>query len=145
MPLKTVRKQAVQADELLKKEKKKKKKGKGQTSRSFNDGKSEKYWLLMTESSTWSWEDQRANGGITNWNGSKNKVTQKYLKSMKLGDLFFFYHSGFTAGSKARRIAGVVRVVHEWWYSEDGVGFVDVKAVGKIRKTLILKEIREDH
>ncbi|WJX59950.1 hypothetical protein P8452_45216 [Trifolium repens] len=69
-----------------------------------------KRFLLKTEPSEWSWEDQEANGGISKWDGVKNKQAQKYLKSMSLNDLCFFYHSG----SKARRIVGVVSVIREW-------------------------------
>lgn len=98
------------------------------------------YWLLKTEPGDWSWEDQAANGGVTKWDGVKNKQAQKYLKSMKLADLCFFYHSG----AKARRIVGVVTVVKEW-YEDDGGGAVDVKAVGEMRGPVDLKEMKGDH
>lgn len=100
------------------------------------------YWLLKTEPGEWSWEDQAANGGITKWDGVKNKQAQKHLKSMKVNDLCFFYHSG----TKARRVVGVVSVVREW-YSEDddnGDGSVDVKAIGEMRKPVDLKEMKGD-
>ncbi|CAN6554737.1 unnamed protein product [Malus baccata var. baccata] len=98
------------------------------------------YWLLKTEPGEWSWEDQAANGGVTKWDGVKNKQAQKYLKSMKLSDLCFFYHSG----AKARRVVGVVSVVREW-YSEGGDdGVVDVKAVGEMRRPVDLKEMKRD-
>ncbi|KAI3851774.1 hypothetical protein MKW92_003289 [Papaver armeniacum] len=37
------------------------------------------------------------------------------MKSMKLGDLCFFYHSG----NKSRRIVGVVSVIKEWYFTDD--------------------------
>ncbi|KAF9618660.1 hypothetical protein IFM89_002355 [Coptis chinensis] len=95
------------------------------------------YWLLKTEPGEWSWEDQEANEGISNWDGVKNKQAQKYMKSMKLGDLCFFYHSG----SKSRRIVGVVSVTKEW-YSDKHEGAVDVKAVGVMRRPVDLKEMK---
>jgi len=102
-------------------------------------GKEDKqFWLLKTEPGEWSWEDQAANGGLSNWDGVKNKQAQKYLKSMKLSDLCFFYHSG----SKSRRVVGVVTVVKEWY--EDGGGAVDVKAVGEMRRPVDLKEMKGD-
>ncbi|XP_009335344.3 thymocyte nuclear protein 1 [Pyrus x bretschneideri] len=98
------------------------------------------YWLLKTEPGEWSWEDQAANGGVTKWDGVKNKQAQKYLKSMKLSDLCFFYHSG----TKARRVVGVVSVLREW-YSEGGDdAVVDVKAVGEMRRPVDLKEMKRD-
>ncbi|KAF5184607.1 Thymocyte nuclear protein [Thalictrum thalictroides] len=97
------------------------------------------YWLLKTEPGEWSWEDQEANGGISQWDGVKNKQAQKYMKSMKLGDLCFFYHSG----TKSRRIVGVVVVTKEW-YSHKEEGAVDVKAVGEMRRPVDLKEMKGD-
>ncbi|KAG6762579.1 hypothetical protein POTOM_033088 [Populus tomentosa] len=102
-------------------------------------GKQKQYWLLKTEPGEWSWDDQASNGGISNWDGVKNKQAQKNLKAMKLNDLCFFYHSG----SNARRVVGVVTVVKEW-YDEGGEGVVDVKAVGEMRRPLDLKELKGD-
>lgn len=102
-------------------------------------GKENQYWLLKTEPGEWSWDDQASNGGISNWDGVKNKQAQKNLKAMKLNDLCFFYHSG----SKARRVVGVVTVVKEW-YDEGGEGVVDVKAAGEMRRPLDLKELKGD-
>lgn len=104
--------------------------------------KEKQHWLLKTEPGEWSWEDQAANGGVTKWDGVKNKQAQKNLKSMRLDDLCFFYHSG----AKARRVVGVVTVIREW-YSEEGAGndcVVDVKAVGEMRKPVDLKEMKGD-
>ncbi|KAJ4716109.1 thymocyte nuclear protein 1-like [Melia azedarach] len=105
-------------------------------------GKEKQYWLLKTEPGEWSWDDQAANGGITKWDGVKNKQAQKHMKSMKLDDLCFFYHSG----ASARRVVGVVSVVREW-YEEEGegkTGAVDVKEVGMMRQTVDLKEMKKD-
>lgn len=102
--------------------------------------KSKQFFLLKTEPSEWSWEDQASNGGISKWDGVKNKQAQKYLKSMSLNDLCFFYHSG----AKARRVVGVVTVVREWYADDDGGGAVDVKAVGEMRRPVDLKEMKGD-
>lgn len=86
-------------------------------------GKEVKRFLLKTEPSEWSWEDQEANGGISKWDGVKNKQAHRYLKSMSLNVLCFFYHSG----PKSRRIVGVVPVVKEWYTDDkDDNGAVDV-------------------
>ncbi|OIV92385.1 hypothetical protein TanjilG_09983 [Lupinus angustifolius] len=98
----------------------------------------QKYFLLKTEPSEWSWEDQESNEGISKWDGVKNKQAQKYMKSMSLNDLCFFYHSG----PKARRIVGVVTVIKEWYYEEGKEGAVDVKAIGEMRKPVDLKEMK---
>ncbi|CAM8943081.1 unnamed protein product [Rhodiola kirilowii] len=117
-----------------------------QTTSSFSirvamGGAKRQYWLLKTEPSEWSWSDQAANNGISNWDGVKNKQAQKNLKSMKLGDLCFFYHSG----NKARSVVGVVEVVKEWYLEGgDGEGVVDVKEVGEMRRCVDLKEMKRD-
>ncbi|KAL1212160.1 hypothetical protein V5N11_028782 [Cardamine amara subsp. amara] len=105
-------------------------------------GKTKRYWLLKTEPSEWSWSDQEANGGISKWDGVKNKQAQKNLKSMTLGDHCFFYHSG----TKARCVVGVVEVSREWYTDDDegGDGAVDVKAIGEMRKFVDLKEMKKD-
>ncbi|KAL9234561.1 hypothetical protein vseg_009419 [Gypsophila vaccaria] len=97
------------------------------------------YWLLKTEPGEWSWADQTANAGKSTWDGVRNKQAIKYLKSMKLGDQCFFYHSG----NKSRKIVGVVQVVKECYEYEDGVA-VDVEAVGEMRREVALGELKED-
>ncbi|KAK2968924.1 hypothetical protein RJ640_018616 [Escallonia rubra] len=105
-------------------------------------GKKEcQYWLLKTEPGEWSWEDQAANGGLSRWDGVKNKQAQKHLKSMRAGDLCFFYHSG----ARSRRVVGVVSVVRTWYVGDgDGGGVVDVKAVGEMKRPVDLKEMKGD-
>ena len=103
-------------------------------------GKEKQYWLLKTEPGEWSWDHQASNGGLTKWDGVKNKQAQKHLKSMKLNDLCFFYHSG----AKARRVVGVVKVTHEWYSDEENDVVVDVKAVGEMRRLVGLSEMKGD-
>ncbi|MCD7464678.1 hypothetical protein HAX54_053218 [Datura stramonium] len=103
-------------------------------------GKKVQYWLLKTEPGQWSWEDQEANGGTSKWDGVKNKQAQKYMKSMNVGDLCFFYHSG----SKGRRVVGTVSVTREWYTDDAGGGAVDVKAVGEMRRAVDLEEMKRD-
>ncbi|KAL6517519.1 hypothetical protein OROMI_033220 [Orobanche minor] len=101
--------------------------------------KKRNYWLLKTEPGEWSWDDQAANGGLSKWDGVKNKQAQKYMKCMSIGDLCFFYHSG----TKFRRVVGVVEVVREWYDEGDGGGALDVKAVGEMEKAVGLAEMKK--
>ncbi|XP_073023322.1 uncharacterized protein [Primulina eburnea] len=101
-------------------------------------GKVRNYWLLKTEPGEWSWDDQAANGGLSKWDGVKNRQAQKNMKSMRLGDLCFFYHSG----AKSRRVVGVVSVVREWCEDDDGGGAVDVKMVGEMKAAVGLAEMK---
>ena len=51
-----------------------------------------KYWLLKSEPSTWSWDNQK-NVKKEMWDGVRNYQARNNLMKMKRGDLCFFYHS----------------------------------------------------
>ena len=66
-----------------------------------------KYWLLKSEPSTWSWQDQsRVKKDM--WDGVRNYQARNNLMQMKKGDLCFFYHS-----VNEKQIVGIVKVVKE--------------------------------
>ena len=66
-----------------------------------------KYWLIKSEPSTWSWNDQVKNKK-TMWDGVRNYQARNNLKLMKKNDLCFFYHS-----VKEKSVVGVVKVIKE--------------------------------
>ena len=66
-----------------------------------------KYWLLKSEPSTWSWQDQ-SKVKKDMWDGVRNYQARNNLMQMKKGDLCFFYHS-----VNERQIVGIVKVVKE--------------------------------
>lgn len=87
------------------------------------------HWLLKSEPSSWSWDDQvKAGGKGTAWNGVRNHLAKKHLMAMKKGDQAFFYHS-----VDEKSIVGIVEIAGE--YRPDPTdktkkfGLVDVKAV----------------
>ena len=96
------------------------------------------YWLLKSEPSTWSWEDQ-VKAGIEMWDGVRNYQARNNLMSMKKKDLCFFYHS-----VSEKLIIGIVEVVKEHYPDPtDKTGrFVvtAVKAKKKLKKTDSLEE-----
>jgi len=98
------------------------------------------YWLLKSEPSTWSWEDQ-VKAGVEMWDGVRNYQARNNLMSMKKKDLCFFYHS-----VSEKLIIGIVEVVKEHYPDPtDKTGrFVvtDVKAKKKLKKTVSLEEIK---
>ena len=68
-----------------------------------------KYWLLKSEPNVWSIDEQKkALNGISIWDGVRNYQAAKNLKTMKIGDLCFFYHSNI-----GKEIVGIVEVVKE--------------------------------
>ena len=98
------------------------------------------YWLLKSEPSTWSWEDQ-VKAGVEMWDGVKNYQARNNLMSMKKKDLCFFYHS-----VSDKLIIGIVEVVKEHYPDPtDKTGrFVvtDVKAKKKLKRAVSLEEIK---
>ena len=98
------------------------------------------YWLLKSEPSTWSWEDQ-VKGGIEMWDGVRNYQARNNLMNMKKKDLCFFYHS-----VSEKLIIGIVEVIKEHYPDPtDKTGrFVvtDVKAKKKLKRPVSLEEIK---
>jgi predicted RNA-binding protein with PUA-like domain len=102
------------------------------------------YWLLKSEPSSWSWDQQVAAGAKgTFWSGVRNHTAKGHLKAMKRGDEGFFYHSG-----DDKAIVGIVEVVKEYYpdhTDETGkFGMVDVKAVAALPRPVSLAEIKKE-
>jgi predicted RNA-binding protein with PUA-like domain len=67
------------------------------------------YWLLKTEPEEFSWNDQAKRGAKGEaWTGVRNFTARRYLKEMKKGDQFFFYHTG-----EEKQIVGIGEVIGE--------------------------------
>ena len=100
------------------------------------------YWLLKSEPSTWSWEDQ-VKAGIEMWDGVRNYQARNNLMNMKKKDLCFFYHS-----VSEKSIIGIVEVVKEHYPDPtDKTGkFVvtDLRTKKKLKKAVSLEEIKSN-
>ena len=98
------------------------------------------YWLLKSEPSTWSWEDQ-VKAGVEMWDGVRNYQARNNLMKMKKKDLCFFYHS-----VSEKLIIGIVEVVKEHYpdpTDETGKFVVtDVKVKKKLKRPVSLEEIK---
>jgi predicted RNA-binding protein with PUA-like domain len=66
------------------------------------------YWLFKSEPETFGF-DRLEREKRTEWSGVRNFQARNFMKSMKIGDLGFFYHSN----TKEPGIAGIVEVVRE--------------------------------
>jgi predicted RNA-binding protein with PUA-like domain len=67
------------------------------------------YWLVKSEPSTWSWNQQVAKGAKGEaWTGVRNHTAKLNLMKMKKGDLSFFYHS-----NEGKEIVGIAKVIRE--------------------------------
>jgi predicted RNA-binding protein with PUA-like domain len=98
------------------------------------------YWLLKSEPSSWSWEDQ-VKAGVEMWDGVRNYQARNNLMNMKKKDLCFFYHS-----VSEKLIIGIVEVVREHYPDPtDKTGrFVvtNVKTKRKLKRPVSLEEIK---
>ena len=100
------------------------------------------YWLVKSEPDAFSWEQQVENE-IEPWTGIRNHTAKNNLKSMRLGDRAFFYHSNV-----GKEIVGIVEVVKQAYpdpTAETGDWVcVDVKTVRPLPRPVSLVEIKSD-
>ena len=99
------------------------------------------YWLLKTEPEEYSYSDLEREG-TTVWNGVKNALALKHLRTMSSGDLAFIYHTG-----KERQIIGLAEVVSQP-YPDPALNdakrvVVDVRVIERIPQPLTLKKIKQ--
>lgn len=101
-----------------------------------------KYWLIKTEPSTWSWQDQ-VEKNTTSWDGVRNYQASNNLKAMAVGDLCFFYHS-----VSDREIVGIVEVTKTYHPDPSDetrrFGMVEVKAARPLNNPVSLDSIKKE-
>ncbi|MEM9234494.1 MAG: EVE domain-containing protein [Pseudomonadota bacterium] len=67
------------------------------------------YWLMKSEPSTWSWDQQVAKGEEGEpWDGVRNYQARNNMQAMKVGDMAFFYHS-----QSDKAVVGTVKIIEE--------------------------------
>jgi predicted RNA-binding protein with PUA-like domain len=98
------------------------------------------YWLIKSEPFKYSW-DQFVNDGVTFWDGVRNYGARNNLRSMKKGDLAFFYHS-----NEGLEIVGIAKVVKESYQdptTDDPAWLVvDFKPHKKLKKPVSLAQVK---
>ena len=102
------------------------------------------YWLFKSEPSTWSWDQQVAQGDTgEEWDGVRNYQARNFMREMKTGDLGFFYHS-----QSEKAVVGVVEVIAEAHpdstTDDDRWECVDIKAVAPFPEAVTLDQIKTD-
>jgi len=98
------------------------------------------YWLLKSEPSQWSWDDQ-TKVKKEMWDGVRNYQARNNLMKMKKRDLCFFYHS-----VNEKKIIGIVEVVKEHYPDPTDKSnkfvVVDVKFKNKLINPVSLEQIK---
>ena len=102
-----------------------------------------KYWLMKSEPDVWSIDQQKKAGSKgAPWDVVRNYQAAKNLKSMKKGDLSFFYHSNI-----GKEIVGIVEVIKEAYLDKtDKSGrfvAVTVKFKDKLSSPITLEDIKK--
>ena len=102
------------------------------------------YWLMKSEPSTWSWEQQvKAGAKGEGWDGVRNYQASNNMKKMAVGDLCFFYHS-----VKERDIVGIVKVIKTYHPDptdkSERFGMVRVAKYKSLKNTVSLDQIKSD-
>ena len=101
------------------------------------------YFLLKSEPDVWSIDQQKKAGakGVA-WDGVRNYQAAKNLKSMRLGDLCFFYHSNI-----GKEIVGIVEVIKEAFVDktdkEKKFVAVQVRFIKKLKSAVSLEKIKK--
>ncbi len=103
-----------------------------------------RYWLMKSEPDVWSIDQQiKAGPKGAAWDGVRNYQAAKNLRSMKIGDQCFFYHSNI-----GKEIVGVVEIIKEAYIDKtDKTGrfvAVTVKFLRKLNKPIALENIKKN-
>ncbi|OYX61359.1 MAG: ubiquinol-cytochrome C reductase [Novosphingobium sp. 32-60-15] len=97
-------------------------------------------WLMKSEPDVYGWDDLVAEGEGT-WDGVRNHLAARNLRTMQPGDLAFFYHSNIGI-----EIVGVIEIsVGGLVDPTDPDGkwaAVKVKPVEKLPNTVTLKQVK---
>ena len=100
------------------------------------------YWLMKSEPGAYSWDDMLKDGR-TYWDGVRNYTARNNMKSMKVGDRAFFYHS-----VKEKTIIGVVKIVKEYYQDpttdDDRWVVVDIEPELTLNNPITLEQVKSD-
>ncbi len=100
------------------------------------------YWLLKTEPESYSWDDLSRDKQAV-WDGVRNPVALKNIRSMKKGDLALIYHTG-----KQRAAIGIAEIRSDPRPDPKGasesMAVVDIGAKENLPRPVTLAEIKAD-
>ena len=102
------------------------------------------YWLVKSEPSVWSWDQQVAKGAAGEaWTGVRNHSAKQHLMRMKVGERAFYYHS-----NEGKEIVGIAEIIREHYPDPtDPSGkfvCVDLKAVQPLKTPVTLAAIKAE-
>jgi predicted RNA-binding protein with PUA-like domain len=100
------------------------------------------YWMVKQEPEAYSWDTFVKDGG-TSWTGVRNFQARNNLRSMKKGDVVFYYHS-----VSEKQVVGVAKVAAEAYpdktADEGDWSAVDLKPVKALKTPVTLDAMKSD-
>ncbi len=100
------------------------------------------YWLLKTEPSDYNFDDL-ARDGSTIWDGVRNTVALKHMRSMQPGDLALVYHTG-----NERRAVGIATITSTPYpdpaQGDAGTPVVDLRYLQPLTTPVTLAAVKQD-
>ncbi|NEV80195.1 EVE domain-containing protein [Rhodopseudomonas sp. BR0C11] len=102
------------------------------------------YWLVKSEPSVWSWDQQVAKGAEGEaWTGVRNHSAKLHMVAMRRGDRAFYYHS-----NEGKEIVGIAEIIREAYPDPtDASGkfvCVDIKAEKPLKTPVPLAAIKAE-
>jgi predicted RNA-binding protein with PUA-like domain len=100
------------------------------------------YWLFKSEPFKWSWEMQKAKGDVgEEGDGSRNYQARNFMRTMKIGDRAFFYHS-----IEGLNVVGIAEVSAEsapdTTTDDERWDCVHIKALADVPNPVSLKDVK---
>lgn len=97
-------------------------------------------WLMKSEPDVFGWDDL-VKDGKTEWDGVRNHTAALNLRSMKVGDQAFFYHSNI-----GLEIVGIMEISREAKKDGEEGNWVSVQAkpVRKLANPVTLKQVKAE-
>lgn len=100
------------------------------------------YWLLKSEPQDYSWANLEETERAV-WDGVKNPLALKYLRTMQVDDQAFIYHTG-----KERQIVGIAQILSTPYpdpvLNDPKRVVVDIRAVRSLSQPVTLAQIKQD-
>ncbi len=98
------------------------------------------YWLFKQEPSSYSYTDLERDGRTT-WDGVKNNLALKHLRSVRKGDKALFYHTG-----DEKQVVGIMEVSSDPYPDgkDKSLTVVDVRPSSRLTKPVTLQQFKGD-
>ncbi len=100
------------------------------------------HWLVKQEPATYNY-DMLEKEKKTVWDGVHNNLALKHIRTMKKGDMAFFYHTG-----DEKQTVGIIKITSNPYSNpkEDDERFVviEVKPVSRLKRPVTLEELKKD-